>query len=129
MKRSRNHEKVTHHSSSDASYDFLYNEKLIPYYNYHVQYAGCVVFAIYLLHFKENNWWCIIVQNLREIQAHTQWFVYRFVRNRTESFVKSKRLISLIVYSVWCLDCINTAPLTRFNQCDPCEQIHWWFML
>ena len=43
MKRSRNHEKVTHRNSSDASYDFLYNEKLIPYYNYHVQYAGYVV--------------------------------------------------------------------------------------
>ena len=43
MKRSRNHEKVTHRNSSDASYDFLYNEKLIPYYNYHVQYAECVV--------------------------------------------------------------------------------------
>ena len=43
MKRSRNHEKVSHPNSSDSSYDFLYNEKLIPYYNYQVQYAECVV--------------------------------------------------------------------------------------
>ena len=60
MKKSRNHEKITHRNSSDASYDFLYNEKLIPYYNYHVQYAECVewgtiILAIYLPHFKENN--------------------------------------------------------------------------
>ena len=38
MKRSRNHEKVTHRNSSDALYDFLYNKKPIPYYNYHGPY-------------------------------------------------------------------------------------------